>query len=426
MATNKFESEIAKVFNNDWSNKRNISEEQLKTLKEYCDFYSNKKSSKGGIIKISSVWNALFTLRELGIYLNKPYEAAKKEDIINFFTKHNKDKSEATKSNWKVIIRSFYKWKHNIRKKHEFPEVVDDERLEPTRAKPRKVSPSDLFNKDDILKMLEVCRSPMDKSIVSIWFEMGLRAKEYVSANVGSVEFVSGGCKFYVEESKTETGFVPLIQSAPYLQEWLNIHPYKDDPKAPLFIGLNKYFGKRLQPNGINQKLKRICMKAGIKKRIFTHLGRNISITRLDGTLSVEDNARLHGITPATILNVYTRRTRKEAVKKYFDIYGEEKTDEEKISEKEEKDKLLPKKCENCGTINSFDKNYCGKCLRPIDIKTFLELENKRDVKDAVVSKSVDKYKPISKELVLEVVRELKEKEGIKELIKEMIRQGKV
>lgn len=414
MATNKFEQEIKKFFQNSWSNGRILSKEQLATLKKYHDFYSNKKSSKGGIVKASSVWNSLFALRELGLYINKPFEKAKKEEIINFFTKHLKGKSEATRSNWKVIVRSFYKWIHGIRKPHEFPDVVDDERLEPTRAKPRKVSPDDLFTKDEVLKMIEECYHPADKAIVSIWNEMGLRAKEYVSANVGSVEFVSGGCRFYVEESKTETGFVPLIQSAPYLQEWLSCHPYKNDPKAPLFIeSKRRSKGKRynrLMPNAINQKLKRIAGRAGIKKRIFTHLGRNISITRLDGRLSIEDNARLHGITPSTVLRVYTRRTRKEASKRYFDTFGREKTDEEMAKEKKEEEKLLPKICENCGESNSYDRHFCKKCLRPIDLKTFLDLEEKRRVEHNVTDVVMERGLKINKETVKEILREMIQK----------------
>ncbi len=417
MATNKFEREIKKILTNDLKKDREgnepklLSNEQLKTLKAYAEFYSNKKSSKGGIVKKSSVWNSLQCLRMLGVYLNKPYEKATKQDLINFFTKHCKNKSEATTSSWKVTIRSLYKWQHGMKKKHEFPEVVDDERLEPTKAKPRKISPSDLLTKDEVLKMIEASYNPMDKAICSIWFEMGIRAKEYTSANVGSVEFVSGGVKFYVEESKTETGFIPLIQSAPYLEEWLQCHPYKEDKNAPLFIQ-SKRLRKgvrynRLQPNGINQKLKRLAERAGIKKRIFTHLGRNMSITRMDGTLSIEDNARLHGITPYTVLNVYTRRSRKEACENYFNKYGKKKSDEELLKEKEEEEKLLPKKCENCSEMNPFERHFCKKCLRPIDLKTFLELEKNRTIKDQVVGRSIEKGALLSKEMVKDLLREM-------------------
>lgn len=410
MASNDFEREIEKIFINKWSNGRNLSTEQLKTLRKYKEYYENKKSSKGGIIKTSSVWNSMFTLRELGLYLKKPYEKATKKDMLDFFIRHLKGKSEATLSNWKVLVRSFYKWMHGIKKKHEFPKIVDDERLEPVRAKPRKVSPSDLYTKDEIIKMLSVCRTPMDKAIVSIWNEMGIRAKEYVTANVGSVEFLSGGCKFFVEESKTEEGFVPLIESAPYLQEWLQIHPYKDNPKAPLFIGLSKYYGDRLRPNAINQKLKRIALRAGIKKRIFTHLGRNMSITRMDGTMSVEDNARLHGITPDTVFRVYTKRSRKEACKKYFDLYGREKTEKEIAQEQEEEDKLKPKVCVSCDEINPYDCHYCKKCLRPVDLGTFAKL-------DTIQQKQLEEMKESIKQ---EILRDFAKKEVMKELLAEL------
>ena len=279
MSDAKYEREIEKILTNGIKSHRKIidlSGQQIKTLTAYKEYYENKPSSRGGKVKVKSVLNSLLTLRELGAYTKKPYERIKQEEIIKFFTHYLKGKSLATISGWKVVVRSFYKWMHGMNKKHEFPPIVDNELLQPEKAKPRKISSGDLFTKDEVLKMINTCRTPMDKAIVSIWYEMGIRGGEYCSLNVDSVEFISGGCKLYIEKSKTEEGYIPLIMAAPYLHEWLNVHPYKDNPKAPLFIGLRSYFGDRLQPNGINQKLKRIVKVEGIKKHIFTHLGRNI------------------------------------------------------------------------------------------------------------------------------------------------------
>ena len=140
--------------------------------------------------------------------------------------------------------------------------------------------------------------------------------------------------------------------------------------------------------------------------------------------MSVEDNARIHGITPSTILNVYTRRTRREACEKYFNINGRVKTDKELIAEKKEEEKLLPKECANCGEMNPYDRNFCLKCLRPVDLQTFVELEKNRDIRDRAVRRSVNDGKVLSENTITQVIREMKDSGEIKDLLKEMIRNG--
>ncbi|MBU1622835.1 MAG: hypothetical protein KJ597_04650, partial [Nanoarchaeota archaeon] len=130
MATTQFDNEIQKIFDNnykclkcrmkerkvkkklDCSHIKKLSKEQLETLKRYQVYYQNKKSTRGGKIKRSSVWNSLQALRQFGVYLNKPYEKAKKQEIIDFFTIHLEKASMSKVSNWKVTVRSFYKWMH--------------------------------------------------------------------------------------------------------------------------------------------------------------------------------------------------------------------------------------------------------------------------------------------------------------------------
>ena len=67
----------------------------------------------------------------------------------------------------------------------------------------------------------------------------------------------------------------------------------------------------------------------------------------------------------------------------------------------------MPKKCENCGQINPYDKNYCSKCLRPIDIKTFLQLEKRREIKTMVEEMALEKEVPLTKENIKAILKEM-------------------
>jgi len=49
---------------------------------------------------------------------------------------------------------------------------------------------------------------------------------------------------------RTSTRKVRLIDAVPYLRDWLNYHPFKQDKDAYLFINLHAY-GRKLKDNGI-------------------------------------------------------------------------------------------------------------------------------------------------------------------------------
>lgn len=391
-----------------------LSEPQLKTLRKYKSYLENKPSPRGGKIKPTSIRNALWSLLYLGVYLKKPYEKATKKDLVNYIKSIN-GKSDYTTSRWKVEIRSFYKWIYGIKKPHEFPEVVDDELLVPERPK-NKVTPKDLLTKDELKMMVEACFHDRTKAMLMCIAEGGLRAGEVISTNVGSVEFDDIGAKLWVEKSKSKERYVRLIDAAPYLERWLHEHPNKDNPKAPLFPGLSAYKGKRLNINGVNQAIQRAAERAGIKKRIHTHKLRHYAVTNISKQgMDIVMNARRHGITPNTIERVYLHYSDQDVDDAYIRTKGAS-TDEQKVLDEEEKKKLAPKKCQSCGKLNPFSAHYCEACNRPIDLKTFVELDEQRKKELEDFKKDLlDMFTEQQKQLAIQ----LKEDYGLDELMEE-------
>jgi hypothetical protein len=52
---------------------------------------------------------------------------------------------------------------------------------------------------------------------------------------------------------KTGTRPIPLIQSIPYIKEWLSNHPSRNNPNSPVFIGLGRQsMGKQFTPGGLH------------------------------------------------------------------------------------------------------------------------------------------------------------------------------
>jgi hypothetical protein len=51
---------------------------------------------------------------------------------------------------------------------------------------------------------------------------------------------------------KTTSRTLPLIAGIPYVKEWLNVHPFANNPEAPLFISISrKNFGDPLTRDGM-------------------------------------------------------------------------------------------------------------------------------------------------------------------------------
>jgi hypothetical protein len=78
-----------------------------------------------------------------------------------------------------------------------------------------------------------------------------------------------------------------VVRAAPLLRQWLEVHPFKDEPDAPLWIGLrgmNKH--RILTRDAIARVLERAARRAEIKKRIHPHLFRHSRATELASQLT--------------------------------------------------------------------------------------------------------------------------------------------
>ena len=93
---------------------------------------------------------------------------------------------------------------------------------------------------------------------------------------------------------KTGSRHIPLIQSIPYIKDWLSNHPSRNNPKSPLFVGLGRHsMGRRqLTTNGLYQIYKYY------KEEFFPKLLE-------DPTVSNEDKEKIKDLTCKTIQSIH-------------------------------------------------------------------------------------------------------------------------
>ncbi len=121
-------------------------------------------------LKISSVVKHLTELKVLAEMLGKEFKDVTKSDIMKLLERIERtDRAPRTKEDYKMFIRKFFRWL-------EKNEVVDWIKIEKKESS-RKM-PEDMFSKDDIEKMINVCRHPRDRALVACLYETGTRIGE--------------------------------------------------------------------------------------------------------------------------------------------------------------------------------------------------------------------------------------------------------
>lgn len=97
----------------------------------------------------------------------------------------------------------------------------------------------DIFTRQEVLKMIEYARHPMDRALIAALYETGCRIGEMASLQIKNVHFDNYGAILIVN-GKTGMRRIRIIFSAPYLSAWLEMHPTKLDIEAPFWIRFGK------------------------------------------------------------------------------------------------------------------------------------------------------------------------------------------
>jgi integrase len=115
------------------------------------------------------------------------------------------------------------------------------------RLKRKEVScykPSDLWSQPDDLLFLKWVTNKRDRCYHTMARDLSGRPHEILNLKIREIVFkATADNKQYAEvllNGKTGTRHIPLIQSIPYIKDWLSNHPSRNNPNSPLFVALGK------------------------------------------------------------------------------------------------------------------------------------------------------------------------------------------
>jgi hypothetical protein len=199
---------------------------------------------------------------------------------------------------------------------------------------------------------------------------------------------------------KTGSRHIPLIQSIPYIKDWLSNHPSRNNLNSPLFIGLGRRsMGKQLTFDGLYQIYKdykekflpkqledstvstddKEEIKALLRKPFNPYIRRHSALTEKSTKLKLHTlNQHAGWSTNSNMAQKYIHYFGNESSESLLEAYGIVTT---KISNAI--DTLNPKICPNCNEGNTQDARFCSKCKMIMSFEGYQEvLESEKKEKD--------------------------------------------
>jgi integrase len=409
-ATNKFCELILR-------DRNRISKENALTVSNYIIAMKHEINARPNTIRTAIQFLAELS-KSVGIE-KKKFEDMSRDDILLYLDSNRKLENEDPLHKWigsynvkRMTIFRFFKWL-------QYPDVDSSKRRSELSAEERKpeciigipqlkrkevscYKPSDLWTQDDDLVFLKWVTNKRDRCYHIMSRDLSARPHEILNLKIKDVIFKNANGYQYAEvlvNGKTGSRHIPLIQSIPYLKDWLSNHPSRNNTKSPLFVSMDKRSmgRKQLTLNGL------YSLYGDYKDEFFPKLLE-------DPTVSNEDKEKIKDLLQKPF-NPYIRRhsalTEKSTklksntlnqhagwsmnssmAQKYIHYFGNESS--ESILEaygivtknNVPIDTLNPKICPNCNEGNTQDAKFCSKCKMIMSFEGYqaaLESEKQRE-----------------------------------------------
>jgi len=348
-----------------------ISESNKKLLLEYADFKKAQGISLGRIAKI------LYTLKSIAVILGREFREAAKEDWVRVFAgiEGRKDYTDNTKRDYKIIARSFIAWIFDMNPKYDgYPEVIRWLRV----SEPKNQLPKSLVKEEEVVQLIQATNNPRNKAFLATLFDSGGRIGEILTLRVGDVEIVQHCARLRVN-GKTGERIITVIGAMPFLCSFLDQHPNRSQPEAPLFYH-DSDADKFMTYNAAVALIRRLAQKRKIEKHLTPYSFRHGKATETANFLTSAQMNTYFGWTQGSKApKTYIHLACADVEKTLLIQAGLEKPEEKETG-------LSVIKCPRCGTINSGSQSLCIKCRSILSLKSALTLEDEMARKDQEIT----------------------------------------
>jgi integrase len=135
--------------------------------------------------------------------------------------------------------------------------------MDKTHIQEEKVVPEALISPEELSKLVEAAENQRDRAFVLTHYDGGFRIGETLSMRIMNVDFDKYSAVVRVD-GKTGPRRVRLTIATPALASWLSVHPFRNEPEAPLWIGVGTVGkNKPLSYCGARALFRRLAKKTG-------------------------------------------------------------------------------------------------------------------------------------------------------------------
>ena len=333
-------------------------------------------------------------------YVKKDFDKLTRRDFEKIVLKieSKEEWSVATKHKFKVLLKKFgkwVKWKDKTFTEKGYPETVSWINTVIKRKEMSKVMASDILTEEEIDNLIKSSEHPRDKAFISMLYELGARIGEI--GNLKIKDITRDEYSYLIDlNGKTGHRTPRIVMSDPHITTWLNQHPFRDNPEAPVWVKIGNKDINKLSYTSLTKIIKRVKEKAEVKKRMYAHLFRHSRVTHLLGNKQInESQAKIYfGWVPdSNVLFRYSHLVSSDVNEAILEMHGMRK-------ENKNKEILKPKICSSCRKINDRNALFCQTCSKPLDFNTALSLDNKKKNYESSLKKVLKNNKNIREVLV--------------------------
>ncbi|MGI0086791.1 MAG: tyrosine-type recombinase/integrase [Nitrosotalea sp.] len=343
-----------------------LDESDKKVIVSFTDVLRSEGISLGRVAKY--IYHLKTISDRLGQY-NSTLAGADRKALEQFRIWLNEYQGYApsTRRDFIITIKRFYQWLRappdqytSWKRLHKYPPEVED--LSTTIKMHERFLPSELVTEDELGSLLKHTTHPMYAAFIALYDELGPRPGEILTMKIKDLIFDGTDltCRL---AGKTGERLVYLVKSVSRLTRWLEIHPFRDDPNAYLWLNLGN--NKRYHPwsyAACVKILRKTAKEAGIKKEICPYIFRHSAASR---------DARL-GFSESQLCLKYGWVLGSKMPRIYIHISGtalKDKIMEAYAGRQPEATRPQTVSCPRCGISNHPSQKYCSSCGSPIEPK---------------------------------------------------------
>ncbi len=241
-----------------------------------CDYIiSNKRENNIGLHNIKLKIQTLVNFSEFigtSKILSKESTDITKDDVQMFLERYRKDEIADPLHKWigtynlkLVTLLQFFKWLYDPdnpnSKSRKAPGIISG--LRRYKRKEESIyTPDDLWTEEDDLLFLKYVGNVRDRCYHMVSRDTACRPSELLNTRISQINFktVANGRQYasLVVSGKTGNREVVLTNSLPYMKDWLNQHPLKENSGAYIFCSLaDRNRNTRLSVDALHQIYRR-------------------------------------------------------------------------------------------------------------------------------------------------------------------------